>query len=247
MKALLRRLAKGFGYEIKYKPRYLLDHPEAEYHAEADAIIARAILACDDPCFVHIGAYDGVANDPLRPFIGKGGLRGILVEPQPDVFAKLSETYADATGVTLENCGVGDKDGQLRLFRLAKDYLYLGGKVAKQLTSPYREKIEDFISWDSDTSEVIEEFHVPCYTVKSLLAKHGLAKLDLLLVDTEGYDYIILKAAGLAELKPALVLYEHKHLNAADQDACCDMLRKLGYRLHIGWEDTIAVDPARLT
>lgn len=239
-------MASSLGYEIKFKPRYLLEHPEAEYQPETDAIIARVMLACDQPFFVHIGAYDGIANDPLSPFLGRNGLSGILVEPQPDVFEKLKANYAGVGGITFENCGIGETDGELQLFRLAEKYLYLGGNVAKQLTSPYRKKIEEFISWDSDTSEVIEAFSVPSYTVGSLLAKHGREKIDLLLVDTEGYDYIILKAAELEKLKPALILYEHKHLSAADQNECCDMLRALGYQLYIHWEDTLAIDPTRL-
>lgn len=246
MKALLRRIIHSLGYEISFKPRYLLDHPEVEYTPGIDAIIARALLACEDPFFIHIGAFDGVANDPLHPFLGRECFSGILVEPQPDVFEKLKATYDGLKGISFENCAVGTTDGELPLFRLKEDYQYLGGDVAKQITSPYREKIEAFISWDSDTSQVIEEISVPSLTVGSLLRKHGRDRVDLLLVDTEGYDYEILKSTDLQALKPCLILYEHKHLNEADQTACWDMLRNLGYKLFIYWEDTVAVDPARL-
>ena len=246
MKEILRRLAHMMGYEISFKPRFLIDNPDAQYRCDPETVLARAILANPAPHFVQIGAFDGMANDPIQPFRANGKLTGIVVEPQPDMFEKLTEAYAGVEGVTLENCAIGDTDGELVLYRLKDAYLHLGGAVAKQLTSPIRSKIEDFIVWDGDTDEVIETIAVPSYTVNSLLAKHGRTSTDILVVDTEGYDYIILKSAGLDQLKPTAILYEHKHLSPADQMACNQMLADLGYKLMIHYVDTIAVDPEKL-
>jgi FkbM family methyltransferase len=44
--------------------------------------------------FIQVGANDGKYVDPLRGYIFKYPWHGILIEPQPDIFAKLRENYA---------------------------------------------------------------------------------------------------------------------------------------------------------
>ena len=60
-------------------------------------LAAQAIMAArGEPLrFVQVGANDGSFVDPIRPYIVECGWRGILIEPQPDVFEKLVSNYAD--------------------------------------------------------------------------------------------------------------------------------------------------------
>ena len=41
--------------------------------------------------FIQVGANDGVYGDPLRSYVRRFGWKGILVEPQQDVFERLVE------------------------------------------------------------------------------------------------------------------------------------------------------------
>lgn len=43
--------------------------------------------------FIQVGANDGIHGDPLRAYIERHHWHGILVEPQPDVFARILENY----------------------------------------------------------------------------------------------------------------------------------------------------------
>src|SRR5262245_53633280 len=44
--------------------------------------------------FVHIGANDGVAGDPIRPLVMESDRwRGVLLEPQQDAFDRLRQNY----------------------------------------------------------------------------------------------------------------------------------------------------------
>jgi len=45
--------------------------------------------------FVQIGANDGVFCDPIRNFVTRNRVAGIVVEPLKDYFRKLSENYRD--------------------------------------------------------------------------------------------------------------------------------------------------------
>ena len=54
---------------------------------------------------------------------------------------------------------------------------------------------------------MVEE-EVRCLSVATLLARHSIVRLDLLVIDTEGWDWRILRQFDLARLQPKLLLYE---------------------------------------
>jgi hypothetical protein len=73
-----------------------------------------------------------------------------------------------------------------------------------------------------------------------LLAETGLRHVDLLQIDVEGWDYEILKMVDFTRMKPAIINYEHAHLNPDDWDAAVGLLVRNGYRVGIGQYDTVA-------
>mgnify|MGYP005841865625 CR=1 FL=1 len=241
LKEALRTTLKRFGYIALKVPSFLLENPKAALEVDLGLLVRQRLAGGGSFFFIQIGAYDGKANDPLFELVRERSLNGILIEPQPDVFETLRENYRDSENLIFENCAIGKNDGELVLYRLKEEYLYLGGNVAKQITSPYREHIEKLISWDSNTDQVIEKISVPSLSLKSLLAKHGIVRLDVLQLDTEGYDFEIIKTIDFTSVCPQIINYEHVHLSAADQQACWELLVKKGYKLQIGYVDTLAV------
>jgi hypothetical protein len=85
---------------------------------------------------------------------------------------------------------------------------------------------------------------VPCLTFASLLAAHGLERVDLLLTDTEGHDWEILRSIDLAAHHPRVVVYEHYHLAVDDRADCRSHLRAHGYALLEEGFDTFCLDTA---
>ena len=70
--------------------------------------------------------------------------------------------------------------------------------------------------------------------------------IDLIHIDTEGYDFEIIKSIDLGSLRPKVVIFEHYHLDPNDYTDCTDHLGSLGYEhVSIGM-DTICLDPRRL-
>ena len=75
---------------------------------------------------------------------------------------------------------------------------------------------------------------VPCLRVETLLARHGIVRTDLLIIDTEGWDWRVLRQFDLRALQPWLILVEHQHLMPDETVGMHDRFRRDGY----DWAET---------
>src|SRR6478672_5357121 len=117
----IQRLARWAGVEIR---RAMPTVPPAitsnVLALTISDVLLRMILNGGRPSdfiVVQIGANDGVTYDPLRRFIVKYGFRGVLVEPQPDAFARLQKNYSDLPRITFEQAAIAEADGEKPLYR----------------------------------------------------------------------------------------------------------------------------------
>jgi methyltransferase FkbM-like protein len=78
------------------------------------------------------------------------------------------------------------------------------------------------------THAVVEE-EVPSLTVATLLRRHAINQLDLLVIDAEGWDWRILRQFDFGGLRPKLILYEHQHLRADERAAAHRFLAGFKY------------------
>lgn len=196
--------------------------------------------------FVEIGANDGEQHDHLRPMIVAHEWRGVMVEPVPYVFERLLSNYAGVPGVTMENSAIGESDGWSRFYHLApsQDYERDGlpqwydgiGSFSRDAVLAHGRLIPDIDSR-------LVETEVPCLTFDSLLAKHRLEKVDLLLTDTEGYDDELLRHIDFSVHQPTLVIYEHYHLAERDRLACRARMQDYGYETMAEGFDTWCLRP----
>ena len=179
--------------------------------------------------FLQIGANDGFTGDPLGSLLASAGKgwRGVLVEPVAHLFAQLSDRYAQNRALKLERAAVGESDGEIEIYRLQTavgDSLFLD-----QLPSLDREVVQRNASvFGAADSRIIAE-SVPSFCVATLLARHEIAQLDLLVIDTEGWDWRILRQFDLAALGPKLIFFEHQHLSTEDERAAQARLNENSY------------------
>ena len=66
-------------------------------------------------------------------------------------------------------------------------------------------------------------------------------KIDLIHIDTEGYDYEVLKLFPFCTFQPRVVIFEHSHLSIADRQAAAKMLEGRGYKIAYYGADTLAL------
>jgi FkbM family methyltransferase len=204
--------------------------------------------AYPDAFFVEIGANDGEQHDHLHSLIRSHPWRGIMVEPVPYVFERLRENYEGIDRVILEPAAIADRDGRLPFYFLSEPD---PGEVARLpdwydgIGSFSRETVLSHAPQIPDIERRLVTAEVPCLTLDSLLRKHGAERVDLLLVDTEGYDHEILRSIDFTRHRPRLVVYEHFHLDPEQRAGARRRLEELGYETMEEGFDTLCHDPQR--
>lgn len=181
--------------------------------------------------FAQIGANDGLRNDPIHKYVRKYGWKGILVEPQLQAYKALVKNYAGHCGLIFENVAIGEADGEIELFTIDED-------VAQEW--------HDLIATVNPEVGILKEQHrkvvsrkVPALTLESLFDKHGIEKLDLLLMDLEGYEPKLFKCYSW-NIKPDKIYFETRHLGYMQFQEVQSVLMAQGYRLFTERGDCLA-------
>lgn len=193
--------------------------------------------------FVEIGSSDGERDDHLRAMILSRRWRGIMVEPVPYVFERLRDNYGGLGRVALENVAIAERDGRRPFYFLAQaeegepvpPWYDEIGSFSRDVVLSHRRRIPDI-------ERRIVRAEVPCVTFETLCRKHDVEHVDLLLLDTEGYDYEILKGIDFVRHRPRLVAYEHYHLSPRQRSECRTYLEGLGYETMEEGFDTWCLD-----
>jgi FkbM family methyltransferase len=195
---------------------------------EIDRLIALFAGVFPDAFVVQIGANDGTAGDPLVDAFSKTRWSGLLVEPVPYLYETLVARYRDRPGVRVERAAVSTKDGEALLYRLRSD----PGKTPEwfnQLATLNREVLSRHRQSIPDIDALLIEERVPTVRLDTLLARHGVSRIDLLVIDTEGHDYEILRMLDFRRFRPVLLMFEHQHLSADDKVAAYALLERHEY------------------
>ena len=242
-KSAVRAALRRAGYRIegvRYTPRQLFE-PGLVRTLEFEDVVCRRVYEAPGPwTFVQIGAFDGIANDPLRPFIAKGGWRGVMLEPQPERVRQLRELYRDDASVLVIAAALDGERGQRPLYTV--DAQGLPAWVA-QIASFDRAHVEKHEELVPGIAANVRELTVDCITFDDVLEKLPPGRLDLLQIDAEGADGYLLSLFPFERVRPAIVHWEIKNMTRAEQEATLDQLCGLGFRIsRSGGEDMLAVD-----
>jgi len=192
----------------------------------------------DNFFFIQIGSNDGKSGDPLHKYIIKYGWQGILVEPVHYLYKKLLKTYSNQNNLIFKNVAIGDNEGYKEFYRIEENdepnnpgwYDRLGS-FNKDVVLKHKKYIPNF-----DKHFIKEK--IKCITFDNLIKENNVKKIDLLHIDTEGYDFEIIKLIDFNKIKPSMILYEHKHLSENDKTDCMEYLKNKGYSLIIQGVDT---------
>jgi len=261
IKAVIKKTITRYGYELRKTKTYTLDNMLIK---EIDGLTYWDFLECylsalsgPDFFFVQVGAHDGVSNryDVLHDYIIRFKLRGLLIEPQARVFALLQANYKGQSGLSFENAAIGHNNGSQQLYTIKKnlDFLTYANEASSFSFDHLHKSLEEHLrhgagndvvqrvkELELSVDDCIEAETVDTYTFETVLSRHGVRRIDLLQIDTEGFDYEVLKMANLTKFRPTLINYEHEHLGDPDQLECWRDLRALGYRLFTHDGDTCA-------
>jgi len=249
------RLGKGLNDQLQQLTgRRLMRPPVVELDQTPMQSVLEDLASRPSFSVVQIGAYIGnTSNDPIFDFVTeylphRPGSIVVLVEPISTYFSQLTEAYK-GLDVRLENVAIADTDGTREMFRIADiDPIVHGQPPFITQLSSFREDRMTTL-WEAyEKDAAVQEFYlqhriketVQCSTFDRLLDRHGLATLDLLQIDTEGYDFTLLQSIDFDRVRPRFVNYERVLLQA-DESACRWMMRQAGYVLLDWGQDTLCI------
>lgn len=192
--------------------------------------------------FVQIGSNDGIANDPIHDIICAHNWRGILVEPVPYLFKQLLKTYEKCDGLQFENAAIARRKGVRNFYEVKQNtdpevpgWYSLLGSFKKDILFKHRPYIPNF-----DKHFTVNK--VQCISFSELMKKYDVQHIDLLHIDTEGYDYEIIKLVPFKKIKPRFIFFEFVHLSEADLIKCKELLTLHQYEMIILSTDILAID-----
>jgi FkbM family methyltransferase len=189
-----------------------------KYNFDVPSIWIRKLLSKNDANIVQIGSNDGKYGDPLSKLIKKNTKwKALFVEPVPYLFERLKTNYGSDSRFSFENAAIND--GRQQVFYSVKEeakkhipnlpiwYDQLGSFDKENLLKHLDGHLEPFI----------KETLMSGITLKELFQKNNIQHLDLLNIDTEGYDWKILSQLDLDSFNPEIILFEHKHLTKSEK------------------------------
>lgn len=233
----------GVAHRILRRARRHLPHvpPKAEEERAFDRVIREFGRMAPNATFVQIGSNDGVQLDPLREQILSRNWSGIMVEPVPYVFARLKHNYGGLQRVQLVNAAVSDHDGVQPFWYLPESDDPNLWEWYHALGSFREDIIRKHVNLIPDIDARIRCTDVRSLTFDSLCAEAGLSDIDLIQIDTEGYDWEIIKHIDFDRYHPLLVMFEHLHLSADEKAECYRYLRHSGYDVYVDGMDALCL------
>jgi FkbM family methyltransferase len=201
--------------------------------------------------FLQVGANDGLIHDPLHKFIKRDNWSGIMLEPQPDVFNDyLIRVHRKRPEITPINAALDAHDGTTTLYTLgisserwatgmsSFNREVLVNKIKKG-TIQYKAKKRG-IRLPENEEDMIVGREIKTISPETLLKKFGAGGFKLLAIDTEGFDFEIIKMLDLGRISPEVIVYEEVNFNKETALECREYLLKHGYSCRSIGKDALA-------
>ncbi len=158
-----------------------------------DLVIDALFKHKPDGFYVDIGANDPDILSNTKLFYMRGW-RGINVEPEPNLHAKLCSQRTRDVNI---KAGVGPKPGLMTFYRMSADTLSSFNKqAALQAGKLYG-------------GTLIAEEQTQVVALRDLLTEHlNGRKIDFMSVDAEGYDLAVLESNDWLRFRPSVIIVE---------------------------------------
>lgn len=222
--------------------------PAAAFFRRSRRQLQKAILARlrnnHSVFFVQVGSNDGIQGDPLHELIiSNESWKGIFIEPVGFLFDRLKQNYKESERFIFEKQAITPNRGTSKFFyvseRAKAEIGFFLPYWHDQLGSFSKEHILKHLGGILKPYILTEE--IITLPLQDIFDKHRISQIDLLHIDTEGYDFKVLSTIDFSRYKPAVILYEHKHLSQVEKNAAKMLLKDNGYDCTQYGDDTLAI------
>jgi len=200
---------------------------------------------------VQVGAHIG--NDEYVARVLETGHNVIFIEPIKELFDKLVENHNKLrpnNNYIFLNKACSNYNGVLELH---VPYIKLfsketGLKYNKLGLPPWTDQLGSVLENHVKKHHInldTKVIKIECVTLDSIIKEYEIESIDLLIIDTEGHDYEVLKGLNFNDLKPNIIIFEHKHIEGTNAplgvkyNEIMKYFFSLGYnKMHMNSEDT---------
>jgi FkbM family methyltransferase len=209
-----------------------------------ESLIETFLRKNKDMFIIQIGANDGKTDDPIYEFVTNypKKVSGILIEPVKEYFEELKTNYKNYPNFTLLNMAIHNSRKEMTIYRA--DPIKIEQHGLPQWTKGIASFSKDHHKRSGTPKDFIIKEKVPCISLNELIKKHQVAKIDLLLIDTEGHDSEIILNLDWQIIKPKILHFEHNlskgHMSKEEFSNVTEVLHNNGYELWIDFHNVTA-------
>jgi FkbM family methyltransferase len=227
----LKKQVNKTGYQIKKVNNFVF----------LDSILNKLIAEKGTINFIQIGGNDGVNDDPLHHFIvnNKSKVTGYILEPVKDYYTDLEKNYSDFPLIKTLNKAIHNSETEMLINRVNPESAAILPKYTKGIASF---KNEHHINCKVPSEHMIQE-KVACVSLQNLVQEYGINGVDLLQIDTEGYDAEIILNIDFSVFKPSIINFEYyvpQTMSKETFDTIIELLHKNNYEIWMEANDITA-------
>ena len=189
--------------------------------------------------FIQVGANDGISFDFLYSFVVQRKSKGVVIEPVFDYFKELQNNYKDFPEIIKVNKAVHPYEEEILINKIAPDALEKYPDWVKGIASI---DSEHHLKTGIDSRDIIQEI-VQASTLMDIINRYyRFGKLDYFQIDTEGFDFEVVKMIDFEKIKPNILKFESVHLKEEDRMVLNKKLKQRGYFIFKEFGDNVAVN-----
>ncbi len=157
--------------------------------------------------FVEVGAFDGVHYSNVRRLAERHGWAGISIEPVRSNFKKLQRSYRGFP-VRCVHGAIGPVTGEADIHVSSYPHLPEWGSDVATFVESEKDR------WKSYAPRWRKE-RVPVWNLTQLLEEQGVKDVDLISIDTEGFNLAVLQSLDFSRFAPQMLVVEYGQDRAA--------------------------------
>ena len=182
---------------------------------------------------IQIGANDGKSDDFLRTSINTD-TNVLLVEPIKSAFEQLEKNYSSYKNVKFVNKAIDIKSGKREIFSVNPKYHDFYEKKYQSKDVSWLTVLASFdknhLEYHGIKSTHIQSVEIDCINFEELIDQYNFQSLDLLVVDTEGYDEILItNFIQNTNIRP-LIIFEWIHIQKNKAEDLIELLELNNYK-----------------